>query len=95
MWAILLAAVNTAIAFVFRTIVIKFVLFTAVYLFISEILPLVISRLPSAGNISDLFSRLPSGVLWLLHVFSFDVVLPVIVSAMFTRFFIRRIPFLN
>ncbi|HAV8295218.1 TPA: DUF2523 domain-containing protein [Escherichia coli] len=95
MWAILLAAVNTAIAFVFRTVVIKFVLFTAVYLFISEIIPLVISRLPSAGNISDLFSRLPSGVLWLLHVFSVDVVLPVVVSAMFTRFFIRRIPFLN
>ncbi|HBA9837776.1 TPA: DUF2523 domain-containing protein [Escherichia coli] len=95
MWAILLAAVNTAIAFVFRTVVIKFVLFTAVYLFISEILPLIISRLPSAGNISDLFSRLPSGVLWLLHVFSVDVVLPVVVSAMFTRFFIRRIPFLN
>ncbi|HBA7796251.1 TPA: DUF2523 domain-containing protein [Escherichia coli] len=95
MWAILLAAVNTAIAFVFRTVVIKFVLFTAVYLFIAEIIPLVISHLPSAGNISDLFARLPSGVLWLLNVFSFDVVLPVVVSAMFTRFFIRRIPFLN
>ncbi|EFL7336161.1 DUF2523 domain-containing protein [Escherichia coli] len=95
MWALLLAAVNTAIAFVFRAVVIKFVIFTAVYLFISEIIPLVISHLPSAGNISDLFARLSSGVLWLLNVFSFDVVLPVVVSAMFTRFFIRRIPFLN
>lgn len=95
MWALLLAAVNTAIAFVFRAIVIKFVLFTAVYLFISEIVPQVISHLPSSENISDLFSRLPSGVLWLLNVFSVDVVLPVVVSAMFTRFFIRRIPFLN
>lgn len=50
MWALLLAAVNTAIAFVFRAVVIKFVIFTAVYLFISEIIPLVISHLPSAGN---------------------------------------------
>lgn len=95
MWAILLAAVNTAIAFVFRAVVIKFVLFTSVYLFISEVVPLIISHLPSAGNISELFSRLPSGVLWLLNVFSVDIFLPVIVSAMFTRFFIRRIPFLN
>ncbi|ENC2061862.1 DUF2523 domain-containing protein, partial [Escherichia coli] len=47
------------------------------------------------SSISSLFSELPSSVLWFLNLMSFDVVLPMMVSAMFTRFFIRRIPFFN
>ncbi|HEL8044792.1 TPA: DUF2523 domain-containing protein [Escherichia coli] len=95
MWAILLSAVNTLIAWIFRAVVIKFVIFTAVYLCISEALPLITERLPVVSDISSLFNSLPSSVLWFLNLFSFDVALPVVVSAMFTRFFIRRIPFIN
>ncbi len=95
MWAILLSAVNTLIAWIFRAVVIKFVIFTAVYLCISEVLPLITERLPVVSDISSLFNSLPSSVLWFLNLFSFDVALPVVVSAMFTRFFIRRIPFIN
>ncbi len=95
MWAILLSAVNTLIAWIFRAVVIKFVIFTAVYLCISEAIPLITERLPVVSDISSLFNSLPSSVLWFLNLFSFDVALPVVVSAMFTRFFIRRIPFIN
>ncbi|HEL8026001.1 TPA: DUF2523 domain-containing protein, partial [Escherichia coli] len=55
----------------------------------------ITERLPVVSDISSLFNSLPSSVLWFLNLFSFDVALPVVVSAMFTRFFIRRIPFIN
>ncbi len=95
MWPILLSAVNTAISWVFRAVVIKFIVFTAFYVCITELLPLIVDKLPVVSDISSLFAALPSSVIWFLNLFSVDVVLPVVVSAMFTRFFIRRIPFFN
>lgn len=95
MFAIFIAAINTALGFIFRTALIKFVVFSSIYILVIEVLPLIISHLPDGANISDLFLRLPSSVLWFLNLMSFDVVFPMIISAMFTRFFIRRIPFFN
>ncbi|HFP0759351.1 TPA: DUF2523 family protein, partial [Escherichia coli] len=83
------------LGFIFRTALIKFVMFSAIYIMVAEVLPLIVTHLPDGSSISSLFSELPSSVLWFLNLMSFDVVLPMIVSAMFTRFFIRRIPFFN
>lgn len=95
MFAIFIAAINTALGFIFRTALIKFVMFSAIYIMVVEVLPLIVTHLPDGSSISSLFSDLPSSVLWFLNLMSFDVVLPMMVSAMFTRFFIRRIPFFN
>ncbi|HAJ2335984.1 TPA: DUF2523 domain-containing protein [Escherichia coli] len=95
MFAIFISAINTALGFIFRTALIKFVIFSSVYILVIEVLPLIISHLPDGANISDLFLRLPPSVLWFLNLTSFDVIFPVVVSALFTRFFIRRIPFFN
>ena len=95
MFAIFIAAINTALGFIFHTALIKFVMFSAIYIMVVEVLPLIVTHLPDGSSISSLFSELPSSVLWFLNLMSFDVVLPMMVSAMFTRFFIRRIPFFN
>ncbi|ECH2636598.1 DUF2523 domain-containing protein, partial [Salmonella enterica] len=73
----------------------KFILFTVMYLLLTQLAPLLTSYLPDGANVSALFNSLPSAVLWFLNVSAFDVTFPMIIVAYFTRFFIRRIPFIG
>ncbi|EBM2258485.1 DUF2523 domain-containing protein [Salmonella enterica] len=92
---LLIAALGEMLAFVFRQIVVKFILFTVMYLLLTQLTPLLTSYLPDGANVSALFNSLPSAVLWFLNVSAFDVTFPMIIVAYFTRFFIRRIPFIG
>ncbi|EBK0596524.1 DUF2523 domain-containing protein [Salmonella enterica subsp. enterica serovar Muenchen] len=92
---LLIAALGEMLAFVFRQIVVKFILFTVMYLLLTQLAPLLTSYLPDGANVSALFNSLPSAVLWFLNVSAFDVTFPMIIVAYFTRFFIRRIPFIG
>ncbi|EKY5349960.1 DUF2523 domain-containing protein [Salmonella enterica] len=92
---LLIAALGEMLAFVFRQIVVKFILFTVMYLLLTQLAPLVTSYLPNGTNVSSLFNSLPSAVLWFLNIAAFDVTFPMIIVAYFTRFFIRRIPFIG
>lgn len=92
---LLIAALGEMLAFVFRQIVVKFVLFTVMYLLLTQLAPMVTSYLPDGADVSLLFNRLPSAVLWFLNISAFDVTFPMIIVAYFTRFFIRRIPFIG
>lgn len=92
MFAILISAINTAFGFIFRTVAIKFVLFVAIYLVVSEFIPFVSSKLPDSIQISSLFNSLPDGVLFFVNVLALGDCLPILASAHFTRFFIRRLP---
>ncbi|ECC4965548.1 DUF2523 domain-containing protein [Salmonella enterica subsp. enterica serovar Javiana] len=92
---LLIAALGEMLAFVFRQIVVKFILFTVMYLLLTQLAPLLTSYLPNGANVSALFNSLPSAVLWFLNVSAFDVTFPMIIVAYFTRFFIRRIPFIG
>lgn len=97
MFAILLSAFNSALAFVFRTIVVKFLILFAIYFVIQAFVPVLQSAglLPSASNLSAGFASLPEGVWYFLHAFAIDVGMPMLLSAWVGRFILRRIPFLN
>ncbi|HAF2126519.1 TPA: DUF2523 domain-containing protein [Salmonella enterica] len=92
---LLVIALGQMLVFIFRQIVVKFVLFTALYLLLTQLAPLLTSFLPDGRNISQLFAGLPSTVIWCLNLIAFDVTFPMIIAAHFLRFFIRRIPFLG
>ncbi|ECI9605001.1 DUF2523 domain-containing protein [Salmonella enterica] len=92
---LLIAALGQMLVFVFRQIVVKFVLFVIIYLLLTQLAPLLTSYLPNGANVSALFNSLPSAVLWFLNISAFDVTFPMIIVAYFTRFFIRRIPFIG
>ncbi|EHA1744271.1 DUF2523 domain-containing protein, partial [Salmonella enterica subsp. enterica serovar Javiana] len=82
---LLIAALGEMLAFVFRQIVVKFILFTVMYLLLTQLAPLLTSYLPDGANVSALFNSLPSAVLWFLNVSAFDVTFPMIIVAYFTR----------
>lgn len=95
MYAILISAGNAILGFLLRKVVIKFLLFGALYVLCVEIPPLIVSHLPDTSSIQTVLDGLPDGTWFFLNLFEFPHGVSVVVSALFTRFFIRRIPFLG
>lgn len=92
LWSLLLSAVNTALGFVFRAVLVKFVVFTALFAITAALVPVLGSMLPNSQGLSGALGGIPSGVWYMLDLFNFSTGFPVIVSAYVTRFIIRRIP---
>ncbi|AXB79780.1 DUF2523 family protein [Novosphingobium sp. P6W] len=97
MFAIIKSAINYLLGFVLQGTIIKFILFTGLYLIVSELGSLVMSKIDKSGlnSISSLFSGLPSDVLFFMGVFRVEVGLPMIIAAFVVRFAIRRLPIIG
>ncbi|ELD0486781.1 DUF2523 domain-containing protein [Escherichia coli] len=93
MFSILISAGNAILGFLLRKAVIKFILFGVLYILCVEIPPLIVSHLPDVSSVQSVISNLPDGTWFFLNLFEFSHGVSIVVSALFTRFFIRRIPF--
>jgi hypothetical protein len=94
MWGILVSAFNVILGWVFRTVIIKFVIFSALFLLVTELMTAILTKLdlsPVSG-LQAALGGIPSGVLFFLGLFRFDFGLPLLLGAMLTRFIIRRLP---
>jgi len=83
------------ITWIFREIVLKFILMGLLFIVISEFVPWVIGFiLPfiGTGNLSAAFSNIPPGVWFFLDFFQLGYGVPLMISAYIARFLIRRIP---
>ncbi|MBD2805255.1 DUF2523 domain-containing protein [Xenorhabdus sp. ZM] len=92
MYVILLSALNAALGFLLRTVVIKFVVFGALYLIVKELFSAVVDLLPQSSNIQSLFDLLPDAAWYFINLFQGAFGVGLVVTAWFTRFIIRRIP---
>ena len=95
MWPILLSFLWTAVSFIFRTVVIKFLIFTAMFVLLTELIPIVLSMLnfnSIVGNLQSALNYIPPSVWFFLNAFRLDVGVPLILSAYGSRFIIRRLP---
>ncbi|MFM9435743.1 uncharacterized membrane protein (DUF485 family) [Janthinobacterium sp. CG_23.3] len=92
MWVLLLAAVNTAIGFILRSVVVKFGVFFALFFIVTEFVALLVPMLPTAAGLSGSLAGIPGGVWYFLDLFNVTAGIPIILSAFVTRFVIRRIP---
>ncbi|HBA9513473.1 TPA: DUF2523 domain-containing protein [Escherichia coli] len=95
MFAVLISAFNTVLAFVLRKVTVKFLLFGALYWLCTEIPSLIAVHFPDISSVQALFDRMPDGVIYFANYFYVPQGLTAIISALFVRFFIRRIPFLG
>lgn len=97
MFGILLSALNAALGPLLSALFIKAVLFTA----LSAVVVFVIGGLTSAGILPDVnavlsgLGGLPSFTVYILQLFRFDVAVHLCLSAVATRFIIRRIPLIG
>jgi hypothetical protein len=95
MWPMLLSFLWTAVSFIFRTVVIKFFIFSALFVLLTELLPIVLRLLNFSHFVAGMqgsMVHIPPSVWFFLNAFRFDVGVPLILTAYATRFIIRRLP---
>lgn len=94
MFGIAVSALNTMLAWIFRVIVFKSMVFGVLYYITSEFFAYLVGKMAGAalGGLQSSVDGLPGSVLWLLQVFRVDVGLPMVLAAAGLAFTIRRIP---
>jgi hypothetical protein len=95
MFGILVSAFNTILAFLMRSLIVKFVFYFALYFVTTEFLAILVTHLPNSSILSGAFSSIPSTVWYFLDVFQISAGIPMILAAYITRFMIRRIPIIG
>jgi hypothetical protein len=92
MFGILLSAFNSVLGWLVRTVVIKFVVFTALYMIVAELVSVMSSWLPTGTSLTNAFAGISAASWYFLDMFAFSTGVPLIISAYLTRFIIRRVP---
>ena len=92
MFGLITSALNAVLGFVFHTLVIKFVVFFALYFVVQELVKKIAQWLPASTDLVALFTALPDSVWYFLNLFLVPQGIGMLLSTMLTRFIIRRIP---
>ena len=92
MYGIVVAAINSALGFIFRTAIVKFVLFFGLYMVTYSFIAYLSDKLPSVTGLDSLFNQIPAGMWYFLDIFKFATGFNLCLSAFVLRFMIRRIP---
>ncbi|MGJ7490026.1 DUF2523 family protein [Variovorax sp. ZT4R33] len=92
MFGIVLSALNVVLAWVVRSLLVKFVLFFALYFITSELVSFVSALLPDGSAVNSALSGIAASTWYFLDVFMVPQGLAALVAAYATRFIIRRIP---
>lgn len=91
----LLAIFGPLVSWIFRGVVIKFVLLTGLFALMTFLVPLVAGFVaPFIGlqSLNSAFGGLGSNVWFFLDFFQLGYGVPLLISAHITRFLIRRLP---
>lgn len=86
------------LSWIFREVMVKFLVMAFVYLVVSIMLPLMLEYVAPYLGVSSLtsaFSALSPTVWYFLDVARLDIGLPSMLSVFITLFILRRVPFLN
>ncbi len=92
MFAILVSGFNVVLGFIFRSILIKFVVFFALFFIVTEFISVIGGLLPTGASLTGALGGIPAGVWYFLDLFNVSLGIPLLLSAWVTRFTIRRIP---
>jgi hypothetical protein len=100
LFGILMSALRTAMGFLLRSVIVKFVTFFALFFVVKEFVNVLVNSqlYPGATQASALSSALggiPASVWYFLDLFSASTGLATVISAYATRFIIRRIPLIG
>lgn len=100
LFGIILSAINTGLAFLLRSVLVKFVTFFALFFVVKEFVNFAVSSnlypgATQASQLSGALSGLPTGVWYFLDLFSISTGFSAVISAWVTRFIIRRIPIIG
>lgn len=92
MFGILVSAFNSVLAWIVRSVLVKFVVFFALYFITTEFVAVITVLLPTSSPLNGALSGIAANTAYFLDVFALQSGLSLVVSAYATRFLIRRIP---
>lgn len=94
MFGIVLSALNAALGFVLRSVVVKFVTFFALWYVTTEFVGALqqVGILPTAANLNASLSGLPATTWYFLDLFAVPQGMQLVLTALVTRFIVRRLP---
>jgi hypothetical protein len=92
MFAIFSSAIMSALGFLVRGVLVKFIVFTALFAVTTSFVAWLAPELPNATALTQALNGLDGQMWFFLDLFNVPVGISMIVSAYVTRFLIRRIP---
>lgn len=95
MFGILLSAFHSVLGFVFRGIIVKFLIMFAAWYLAFELITAVVAVVPSSSVVTDALNAFPPTMWYFLELMRLDLGIPLMLAAFATRFLIRRIPFIG
>jgi Protein of unknown function (DUF2523) len=95
MFGIVLSVFNTALAWIFRSVLVKFILYFALFFVTSEFIGLITNLIPDGSSINSTLAGIGASTWYFLDAFKVQTGLSLVVSAYATRFIIRRIPIIG
>lgn len=95
MFGAMLSALYSVLAWVVRSVLVKFAVYFALYFVTTEFVDVARAWLPDGHAVSNAFADLPSSMWFFLNLFSIPQGVQMILAAYVTRFTIRRIPIIG
>ena len=95
MFAILMSFGYSLLAWLLRSILVKFVVMFALFFVASSFVAYLAPMLPGASAITSAFAAIPGGVWWVLDLFQVPLGLKLVLTGYVTRFAIRRMPIIE
>lgn len=95
MFGIVLSALNAVLAFLVRSILVKFVVYFALFFVTTEFIAVISDILPTGSDLSSALGGVPADVWYFVDLFNVSAGIPILLSAWVTRFIIRRIPLIG
>lgn len=95
MWAIFTNAINYFFRLFFAVAPIKFLILVGLALLFDVLLDILFSFLPPWLNPQNILNQIPDSMGFFLNLSALDIGFPLMMSALATRFLIRRIPFIG
>jgi hypothetical protein len=92
MFGILLSAFNSVLAWLVRSVLVKFAVFFGLYFITTEFVSVIASILPNGSAVTGAMASVTNSTWYFLDVFMVQTGISMVVSAYATRFIIRRIP---
>lgn len=94
MFGIVLSALNVLLGFIFRSVIVKFGTFFALWFITTEFIAVLqsVGILPTADQLNASLAGLPAATWYFLDLFAVPQGLQLVMSAMVARFIIRRLP---
>jgi hypothetical protein len=92
MFGIVLSALFSIVGWLFRSVLVKFIFYFALFFITTEFIQILVPLLPGASSLTAAFSAQTPGVWYFLDMFKVGFGVSACLSAFVLRFMIRRIP---